>query len=76
MREAHEILNKVLTLRDAAQAFDISVISLKGGAQSGELVARKVGPVWITTPEAVIAYKYRPRHPGGRPKKSQQQKTV
>jgi DNA-nicking Smr family endonuclease len=76
MKEAEEILNKVLTLQDAAQAFDISVISLKGGARSGKLVARKVGPMWLTTPEAVVAYKNRPRHPGGRPKKRRVPKNV
>lgn len=69
MKEIEEILNQVLTLQDAAQAFDISVISLKGGARSGALVARKVGPLWLTTSEAVRAYLNRPRHPGGRPKK-------
>lgn len=49
----------MLTLREAADRLGISADTLRSQIRHGAIEARKVGPVWTVTDEAVESYRTR-----------------
>ena len=49
-------LERLITLKAAADQFGLSYSHLRLLARTGRLAARKLGREWVTTPEAVAAY--------------------
>ncbi|MBA3235638.1 MAG: helix-turn-helix domain-containing protein [Chloroflexi bacterium] len=50
-------ISNVLTLAEAAILLEVPVARLRTHAATGRLVARRVGNAWITTRDAVEAYR-------------------
>ena len=58
---------ELITLKEAAKICGLSAAHLRRLAGAGKIWAKKMGPIWVTTAEAVLQYKAQDLRPG--PKK-------
>jgi excisionase family DNA binding protein len=59
----------MLTITEAAARLGLETSWVRRLVTSGQLQARKVGPIWLVSEESVAAYQPRPQgKPGHRPK--------
>ncbi len=47
---------ELLSLSEAAERYQLPITTLRKAAQTGNIVARKVGNQWVFTPQDVEAY--------------------
>jgi len=59
---------ELITLKEAAKICGLSAAHLRRLAGAGKIWARKIGPIWVTTAEAVQQYIAKGIRPGPKPK--------
>ena len=57
------------SLGELAELMKVSLDAMRKAVQRGTLEARRVGPIWVSTPEAVARWLAGPYHRPGRPRK-------